>query len=243
MKIILFAILLLLPCICQSQDLIIMRNGERINCKITNVDDNAIHYDFIKEDRKLSSYVILDKVNSYVYDSMAGEHYDIVSVNTEDYIKIKRYWANLITVSQTFGSKKSSQAIHYFGYYFTSDSKWLFPIHLGFESLNFNSDYTPEYEPLELFYSSIGVSPLLILTNNFYLKFDCYFLYGHEKYIFTPTENRSQTIWGVKMSQCLFFIPESKFGITAGIGIYQNFLESDLLRRDYGVNFEIGLKF
>jgi hypothetical protein len=49
--------LVLIPILTNSQDLILLRNGKRINRTITKIDSLNIYYSFLKDDRKISSYV------------------------------------------------------------------------------------------------------------------------------------------------------------------------------------------
>ena len=48
-----------------SQDLIILRNGEQIDCKITKVDTDIIHYDVYIGEIKISSYVNKNDIRNY----------------------------------------------------------------------------------------------------------------------------------------------------------------------------------
>jgi hypothetical protein len=65
MRFLILAFLSLFALASFSQDVILLRNGEQIDCKITRVDSAIIHYDFVKGERKLSSYVAKNEVRSY----------------------------------------------------------------------------------------------------------------------------------------------------------------------------------
>ena len=73
-KIILF-LLLLISVISFAQDVIKLRNGESINCKITNVDSTIVYYDFYRAERKMSSFVAINDISSYSIDGKIDGNY------------------------------------------------------------------------------------------------------------------------------------------------------------------------
>ncbi len=95
-----------------SQDLIIRRNGNQIDCKITKVDSAIIHYDFIKGERKLSSYISMSDIRSYKIDAnvetedFSNDHDkpdNMVIIDTTEFVKENTQWTNLITYSKKYG--------------------------------------------------------------------------------------------------------------------------------------------
>ena len=55
MRKLLLALLFIIPFFSYSQDVIILRNGKQIDCKITKVDNTVVYYDFVKGERKKGS--------------------------------------------------------------------------------------------------------------------------------------------------------------------------------------------
>ena len=55
--------------------------------------------------------------------------------------------------------------------------------------------------------------------------------------------DRGDDLLGVAISKELIFIPESSFGITFDVGIFERLLSSDVYKNDIGIQLEIGVKF
>jgi hypothetical protein len=52
----------------KSQDLVLLKNGESLNCKITSIDSAKIYFDIVKNNEKISTYIGRDEVVSYSYN-------------------------------------------------------------------------------------------------------------------------------------------------------------------------------
>jgi hypothetical protein len=52
-----------------SQDIIIRKSGERIECKITSVDSLKIYFDLNTNGRKINTFINLDQLQTYQYNS------------------------------------------------------------------------------------------------------------------------------------------------------------------------------
>ena len=62
-----------------SQDLITLRNGQEISCKITKLDSATIYYDFVKANRTLSSFVSKSSIREYRQSTKLSNPNDSVS--------------------------------------------------------------------------------------------------------------------------------------------------------------------
>src|SRR5450631_1839454 len=125
MKRIVFTLLLSIPLICYSQDLIILRNGDQINCKITKIDTAIIYYNFPKGEKTLSSYMAKKDIRSYqlhadnqlpINSSDKSLMQDKIIIDTTKYIKEASNWINLVTYSQRFGLYAKGWSAQYYGF-------------------------------------------------------------------------------------------------------------------------------
>ncbi len=64
-KKIIFLLFLFCPILTFSQDLIILKNGERVYCKITKIDSLKVYYAFSQNDKVNDSYSNKSDIRSY----------------------------------------------------------------------------------------------------------------------------------------------------------------------------------
>jgi len=247
--------LLFIPFISYSQDLIILRNGEQIDCKITKVDSSIVYYDFFKGERKLSSYIAKNDIRSYKtneIDSIPDNSSDMpliqdntVIIDTTKYVKETNKWINLITYSQRYGLHANGWSVQYYGYNLRNTSKWTIPIIFGIEGFEVHTDYFAQfdYQSVNMIYFLAGISPFHKLNDNFFLNLGVNIIFGEEKLKdFYGTES-SNTFFGFSPSQGIYYIPKSKFGLILSISVYEKILSSEIYKNDIGLKLEIGIKF
>jgi hypothetical protein len=255
MRFLILTLLSLITLTSYSQDLIILRNGEQIDCKITKVDSTIIHYDFFKGERKLSSYVAKNDIRSYnikATDTIPESDSDIllipdntVIIDTTEFIKETNKWINLITYSQRYGLHADGWSVQYYGYNLRNTSKWTIPILFAIEGFTIHTDYFSQfdYQSVNMSYFMAGISPFYKLNDNFFLNLGANIIFGEETLTdFYATES-SNTFFGFSPSQGIYFIPKSKVGITLGLSVYEKILSSEVYKNDLGVKLEIGIKF
>ena len=255
MRFLIMTLLSLISMTIYSQDLIILRNGEQIDCKITKIDSLIIHYDFYKGERKLSSYVDKDNIRSYKTNSAdsipenSSEMLQIpdntVIIDTTKYVKETNEWINLITYSQRYGLHADGWSVQYYGYNLRNTSKWTIPILFTIEGFTIHTDYFSQfdYQSVNMSYFMAGVSPFYKLNDNFFLNLSANIIFGEETLTdFYATES-SNTFFGFSPSQGIYFIPKSKVGITLGLSVYEKLLSSEVYKNDIGIKLEIGIKF
>ncbi len=255
MKSVVLTLLSLITLTSYSQDLIILRNGERIDCKITKVDSVIIHYDFYKGARKLSSYAAMNNIRSYrisTIDNVSDKPRDTlqisdntVIIDTTRYLKETSKWINMITFSQRFGIHANGRSLQYYGYNLKNTSRQIIPVVFGFELFTIHTDYVSRFQnkSVDMSYLLAGISPFYKLNDNLFLNFGTNLIVGQEELIgFYRNESRN-TFWGLSLSQGIYFISKSEAGITFGLGIYEKLLTSEVFKYDIGIKLEIGLKF
>lgn len=253
---ILLTLIFLIPSFIYSQDLIILKNGNQINCKITKIDSTVVYYEFQKGERKLSSFVDKSDMRSYQINVASGNQNDttgvflseqpkIVVIDTSEYVKETSDWINLITYSQRYGIHAKGWSVQYYGYNLRSTSKWVIPIIFGFESYKIRSDYfsQSDYQSASLAYILTGISPFYRFSDSFYLNLGVNLLFGNEKLVDFYDRESSKFIFGIYPSQGIYLITNSSIGFTLGISVYEMLLSSEVYRNDIGLKLEIGIKF
>jgi hypothetical protein len=255
MRQLILTLLLITSYATYSQDLITLRNGEQIDCKITKVDSIIVYYDFLKGERKLSTYISIKDIRSYKINENTdyqntGSNFilsqdNTVLIDTTQYLKETNKWINLITYSKRFGIHANGWAIQYYGYNLKSTAKWLIPIVFGIESFEIDSDYFSQfgYQSVNMSYYTAGVSPFYKIDDNFFLNLGINIIYGQEQLLNYNGNESFNTFFGLSPSQGIYYIPQSKFGIIVGLSIYEKLLSSQAYKNDLGVKLEIGIKF
>lgn len=255
MRVFLLMFVLSIPFVGYSQDSIILRNGKKINCKITKVDSTSLYYNFLKGERELSSFISKDNIRSYQFDAennIKDKNKDktllqenLTVIDTTRYVKEVHEWVNLLTYSQKFGVNSNGWAVQYYGYNLISTAKWSFPIKIGIEAFELSEEYFSEsnYMSASMSYFQAGLSPFYKLSDQFFLNLGINLVYGEEELVNMSGRESSNTFFGVSPSQGIYFIPKSKIGITIGLGVYEKLLSSKVYKSDVGVKLEVGIKF
>jgi hypothetical protein len=255
MRNLLVIILSMMPFSGYSQDVILLRNGEEINCKITRVDDAAIYYDFYRGERKVSSFISLNNIRSYkisetdsLPESQPGQalaRENTVIIDTTKFVKATAKWVNLVTYSQMYGVHAKGWSVSYCGYNLRNTSKWSIPLLIGLERFEIYPEYFSQfnYRSVSMSYYSLGLRPFYRLNDVFYFNPGIILTVGNEELTDFFGRENSRTFFGITPSQGIFFIPESRFGITLGLSVYQKLLSSEVYRNDLGLRLEFGFKF
>ena len=255
MRALYLAFLWLIPFLSYSQDIIILRSGEQIECKITRIDSAIVYYDFVKGDRKLSSYILKNDIRSYnineadtgqdkLLDNQQFENNTVI-IDTTEYVKEISKWINSITYSQRYGMHAKGWSVQYYGYLLRNTSNWSIPVLIGIERFRINSDYFSQfdYQSASMSYYSAGISPFNRLVDNFYLNIGINIILGEEELTDFSGRVSSGTFFGLSPCQGIFFIAGSDVGIVLGLSVYEKILNSEVYKNDVGFKLEIGIKF
>jgi hypothetical protein len=256
MKKIVLIVLFLAPIILKSQDLVVFRNGDSLNCKITKIDSLNLYYNFQRGTRNITSFINKNEIRSYTLNNQADSvkeqdylikqtHGNEVIIDTSIYIKPSQKWINLITYSKKYGVHATGWAIQYYGYVLQNGSKWIIPCYFGLEDFDFNSKYISQfdYQSANINYYLVGISPFRRLNDLLYLNLGLQLILGTENLIDYYGLQSKHSIFGIAPSQGIYIIPKSDFGITIGLGIYEKLLNSEVYKNDLGIKIEIGVKF
>ena len=249
-------VLIFMQLLVHSQDLIILRNGDILNCKITKTDSLSVYYTIRKNDRKIDSFIEKNEIRSYQITGIADSTPNIhvahgnrniqqVVLDTTVYVKRVTKWINLITYSQKYGIHANGWEIQGYGYFLKNDSKWILPITYGIEDFKINPDYFSQsgYQSARMNYYMVGISPLRKLNDYLYVNIGLQFLLGSESLVDYYGNGSTNEIFGIAPSQGFMFIPKSKIGICIGVGVQEKLLTSAFYQNDIGLKLEIGLKF
>jgi hypothetical protein len=253
-KLILLTIVFM-PLLAISQDLIILRNGEKINCKITKTDSLSVYYNIQKKNRMIDSFVEKNEIRSYQINDIANtdstrvqalsSKNKTVILDTTVYVKSFNKWINLITYSQKYGIHASGWSMQYCGYILKNDSKWIIPVTVGIEDFQINQDYFNQfnYQAARMNYYMAGISPIRKLNDYFYVNVGFQLIFGTEQVVDGNYGESMNSVFGIAPFQGIMFISKSNFGICVGLGIYEKLLTSMFYQNDIGVKLEIGVKF
>ena len=249
-------VLIFMQLLVHSQDLIILRTGDSLKCKITKVDSLSVFYAIRKNDRKIDSFIEKNEIRSYQIngstDSTTNSHAERsirniqkVVLDTTVYVKKDTKWINMITYSRKYGIHANGWEMQGYGYFLKNDSKWILPINYGIEYYTMDPDYFSQsgYQSARINYYMIGFSPLRKLNDYFYFKMGFQFMLGSESLVDYNGVGSSNGILGIAPTQGFLFIPKSKIGICIGVGVQEKLLTSAFYQNDIGFTLEIGLKF
>lgn len=256
MKKLLLISLVLIPLLVNSQDLIILRNGQRINCKIDKIDSLNIFYNFLKGERNIASFIEKNEIRSYQlnYEAESAKNpsdlnqtikNNSVIIDTSVYVKNINKWTNLITFSKKYGTHATGWSLQYYGYVSKNNQRWIIPCVIEFEKFAIKQDYFGQsnYQSAKMSYLMAGISPFRRLNDYFYINIGMQLVIGDEQLKDFYNQESNHTIFGIAPSQGIYLIPKSNFGITCGVGLYEKLLTSEVYQNDIGFKFEIGIKF
>ena len=131
--------LLIVPLLVSAQDLIIFRNGDSLNCKITKTDSLSVYYTVRKDDRNRNSFVEKNEIRSYQLNDSAdtinqpnnpidfkgnnktNRSNKTVVLDSTIYVKKYNKWITLLTYSQKYGIHANGWSVQGYGYVLKMD--------------------------------------------------------------------------------------------------------------------------
>lgn len=239
-----------------SQDVIVLRSGEQINCRITKIDGDVVFYNFMKDNRQLNSYIHKNQIRSFQFGlsgNLQQENSDTISVDRDDvvYIDTVRYtqepeeWVHMVTFAPGLGIKASGFTVTYYGFNLKSTARWILPAAVSLERYSLDHGINPDfhYQAVSMRYVTVGLNPLYRIGSTCFLKLGFDFMFGSETLFGGSSKPRSSGFIGFSPSQGISFIPSSRAGFVAGLGIYEKVLSSKVYPRDFGFKLELGFKF
>ena len=159
-------------------------------------------------------------------------------------------WNSILMFNKTFGIHYPGWGLSYSGYHMdiNKDKDWIFPWVVNIESYKLPPD--PPEPNAGYFVDTkvnmkvgVGISAYKRLSKIFFMKFKFLIPLNLTSSDMETKKERGDYLLGVAMSQGLVFIPESSFGITFDVGIFERLLSSDVYKNDIGIQLEIGVKF
>ncbi len=243
MKSIFCIILVALSVSAWSQDQIILRSGKKIPCQITQIDSAAVHFIFIREGKRISSFANRETVQSYRFGSGTASPMDSLkpaqTASLAETIRERetRKWTSLLTVSRRYAENATGWAVQYYGYNLGSHSPSVLPLVLGFEWFRLRDEFMAQtnYSRIQMNYYMVGLSPLIRLSDYFWLNLGFNFVAGKETLSNYWNAETSSTFVGITASQGIYLIPASKAGIVLSVGLYEKGHTSKVYKKDLGI--------
>ncbi len=156
-------------------------------------------------------------------------------------------WNSLLTFNKTLGVNADGWALTYYGYTNSEKSKWIIPWVISIENYTVDPTYFSQwgYSQAQFSYYMPGISAFNKLNEkgNLMANFTFMIPVGSEKLTDYSGRESTHFVIGLAPTQGIYFVPESNFGITFGIGVYEKLMTSKVYKSDIGIKFEFGLKF
>lgn len=159
-------------------------------------------------------------------------------------------WNSLLMFSKAFGIHYPGWGLSYYGYHIdiNEETEWIFPWVVTLESYKLPPD--PPDPNARYFIDTkadmhigAGISAAKRLKETIYLKFAFLIPFNLASSDLESKNEIEDYLLGVAMSQGVIFIPQSRFGLTFGVAIFERWLNSDIYRNDIGIQLEVGIKF
>lgn len=151
----------------------------------------------------------------------------------------------MISFRRDDGIDANGFGISYYRFPEQENAKWIVPLHVTLEYLEFDfwPDEQPDYNEITYSYSKVGLSAFRNMGKNFYFNIGGAIILGNEILEGDWGAKEENFIVGMEANQGIYYIPKSKFGIMFGIGVYERFLSADVYDNDFGYRIELGIKF
>lgn len=152
---------------------------------------------------------------------------------------------NLLLGGYAAGSNATGWTFSYYRSPESSHKGWFFPVRIGGEVLQIESQPFSRSGIVDarLNYGMFGICPFREITDRVYINLDFMFLVGAESLTDRIDSQSTNLLLGLAPKQSLYFIPNSRFGLVIGFGIYQRLLTSEVYQSDFSFQLEAGFKF
>lgn len=152
---------------------------------------------------------------------------------------------NLLLAGYAAGSNATGWMFSYYRSSKSSHKGWFFPWRLGGEFLQIESQPFARSGIVEarLNYGMFGICPFREITDRVYINLDFMLLVGAETLTDRIDRQSTNLLLGIAPKQSLYFIPDSRYGLVVGFGLYQRLLTSEVYKNDFGFQVEAGFKF
>jgi hypothetical protein len=240
-----FLFFVFLPLHTFSQDLIILKTGKRLYCKISKIDSTNVYYNLAQSTIE-SSVNKKDIMNYQCYSKGIDVKIDNDTLSKSDtsatsYSK-GNGWTSIVTVSGFFGLHADGGALLYYGFNTPEVNKWALAAMAGIEIFTIKSSYFANsgYYSASLTYWLPGLAAFRRLNNFVYLNLGSQIPIGYEE---LNGGAESNFVIGLAPFQGIWLIPKSKYGLTLAFSVYEKILTSKVYKDDLGFIVELGFKF
>lgn len=152
---------------------------------------------------------------------------------------------NLLLFGYAAGSNATGYTFSYYRSPESSHAGWFFPMRFGGEFLQIEDQPFARSGIVEaqLNYGMFGICPFREISDRVYVNFDFMLLLGAESLTDRTDRQSTNLLFGLAPKQTLYYIPNSRYGLVIGFGLYQRLLTSEVYQSDFGFQVEAGFKF
>jgi hypothetical protein len=152
---------------------------------------------------------------------------------------------NLLLFGYAAGNNATGWKFSYYRSSKSSHEGWFFPWRLSGEFLQIESQPFARSGIVEarLNYGMFGICPFREISDRVYVNLDLMLLVGAETLTDRIDRQSTNLLLGLAPKQTLYYIPNSRFGLVIGFGLYQRLLTSEVYQSDFGFQIEAGFKF
>ena len=154
-------------------------------------------------------------------------------------------WKHLALFQKTAGIHADGFKIKYLRNTKSTWKGWLVPLSIGLGRSNIHSDriVKADYFDANINTFYLGYTGFKEVRNNLYLNLSLNLSVGSERLIDLGLNRKERFLIGTSPSQSLYFIPDNKYGIVVGLGLYEKLLTSKVYPFDIGIIASVGVKF
>ena len=223
-----------------SQDIIVLKDGTRISCKIVKRDSAGVFYNFVQGGEVIPAFRQAGDIQECRFNGDSVSKRKSGAAGIQDTSGNVRKLYVIWTGARKYGVNTTGWSIQWYVYKADNFQKWIVPFFLEIDKLEIRQHYLEgsDYQWVEAKYLTMGVSPFRKLSDSFHFNVGLHTVMGWETSSKT-TENN--IIIGLGSTQGIYYIAKSHAGLTFGIALYEKVLTSEYLRNDFGIKLEFGV--
>lgn len=155
-------------------------------------------------------------------------------------------WKRILVVQKTEGLNTSSVGFKFLENTRKTWKGWLVPLGIGIHQTRIRNSTLKRRDIRDASVGSIslGYTGFRRLQENLYLNVSLNIALGSERIYYLDSDSiNDRFIIGTAPNQSIFYIPKSKYGFVASVGLYEKLLSAKTYTFDIGLLVNLGFKF